>query len=80
MPTPPRPPGHTHAKAHEQAHEPARPTPQRPPARAFGMALAVHALLIIVLALGLTWNTEAQGPVQVELWGWVIAPPFRARI
>jgi len=41
---------------------------QRPSSRAFGMALAVHVLLIIVLALGVTWNTQADGPVQVELW------------
>lgn len=36
--------------------------------RALGMALAAHGLLVLALVLNLDWKTEAQGPMQIELW------------
>ena len=36
--------------------------------RSFGLALAAHGLLVLMLILGLNWKTESQGPLQVELW------------
>ena len=36
--------------------------------RALGMALVAHGLLVLALVLNLDWKTEAQGPMQIELW------------
>jgi len=54
-------------------------TPYEPPAdwRSMGLALLVHALLVLVLTLGLAWKSEPPGPVQVELWADGVAPDAR---
>ena len=36
--------------------------------RAFGLAILAHGFLVLFLVVGLNWKTEAQGPLQVELW------------
>lgn len=54
--------------------------------RAFGLALAVHALCILAMLIGLWWTTESRPPtsvpgpvIQVDLVGPTAAPPSSAR-
>ena len=45
------------------------PPPQSGMARAFGLALVAHGLLIIALTVGLQWKREAENvAVEAELW------------
>ena len=32
------------------------------------LAVAVHLLLLVALIFGVSWRTEAPGPVEVQLW------------
>ena len=36
--------------------------------RAFGWALLAHLILVALLVVGLNWKTEAEGPMQIQLW------------
>ena len=36
--------------------------------RAFGLAILAHVVLVLSLVVGLNWKTEAEGPLQVELF------------
>jgi colicin import membrane protein len=36
--------------------------------RAFGLAMLAHGVLVLFLVVGLNLKTEAEGPLQVELW------------
>lgn len=36
--------------------------------RAVGLAMLAHGILVLFLVVGLNWKTEAEGPLQVELW------------
>jgi colicin import membrane protein len=36
--------------------------------RAFGLAILAHSVLVLSLVVGLNWKSEAEGPLQVELW------------
>ena len=36
--------------------------------RAFGWALLAHLVLVLLLVVGLNWKTEAEGPIQIQLW------------
>ncbi len=48
----------------------------RPPGRkrALVLALSIHAGLAAALIFGVSWQTKAPGPVQVELWAALPAP------
>ncbi len=35
---------------------------------AFGWALLAHLVLVLLLVVGLNWKTEAEGPMQIQLW------------
>ena len=36
--------------------------------KAFGWALLAHLVLVLLLVVGLNWKTEAEGPMQIQLW------------
>jgi colicin import membrane protein len=57
-------------------HRPQQPRSEQNTPAAFGLALAMHALLVGALWISVQWRTESSGAVVVELWG--SAPPAEA--
>ncbi len=53
---------------------PRAPKPTENTAGSFLLAVAMHALLVLALWIGVQWRTQPQGEVTAELWG-ALPPP-----
>lgn len=58
-----------------ETHSPYAPPPEPGKAASAALTLAMHALLIAVLFIGVKWTTRAPEPVFAELWAPVATPP-----